>query len=332
MGKRIMSIRAVLLLLLAAGGAAAVMYGIHYFSGQMNAKPKQITVVIKSMEQSMEFWQVLSDGVQVAAKEFGVKVKVVGPPTESDIEEQIAILEQEILARPGAIVMAATDVNRLVPVAEKINQAGIKLLTLDSGINSKLPLSFIATDNIEAGKKAGQAMKELLGGSGRVAIISFVQGTATQIDRELGVRSVLEENEDIDVIGTYYSDGVEQKAFDTTKRLLLEHPDLTGIVGLNETSTVGAGKAIRELGLAGEVKLVGFDSSINEVKLLEEGVMQVTVIQKPFNMGYLSVKAALQTINGEKVPPIIDTGSVVITEQNMYSDENQKLLFPFVDR
>jgi ribose transport system substrate-binding protein len=279
----------------------------------------------------MEFWQVLIDGVQVAAKEFDVNVTVTGPPNESEIDKQIEIIRQAIEQKPDAIVMAATDFNRLVPTARAAKKKGISLITIDSGINSEAADSFIATDNTAAGKKAGQVMADLLKAKDKAAIISFVQGTATQIDREKGVRSSLDAA-DIEVIGTYHSDGVEEKAYNITKELLMKHVDLSGIVGLNETSTVGAGKAIRDLGLSGRVMLIGFDSSIDEVKLLEEGVMQATIVQKPFNMGYLGVKTAVEALRGERIPSIIDTGSVIITKQNMYTDEHQKLLFPFVEK
>ena len=94
---------------------------------------------------------------------------------------------------------------------------------------------------------------------------------------------------------------------------------------------MGAGRAIRELGLVGKVKLVGFDSSVKEVKLLEEGVLQSTIVQKPFNIGYLGIKTAVSVIEGDKMPRHIYTDSVIINKDNMYTEENQKLLFPFVE-
>lgn len=308
-----------------------VYKGLSIVSGNMIKQKYEITVVIKSMEPSMEFWQVLIDGVEVAAKEFDVNVTVTGPPNESEIDEQIRIINEAINAGPDAIVMAATDYNRLVPTALAANKKDITLITIDSGINSEVADSFIATNNFEAGKKAGKAMADLLEVNAKVAIISFIRGTATQIDRESGVLASLEEA-GITVLGTYYSNGVEEKAYQIARELSEKHSDLSGIVGLNETSTVGAGKAIRDLGLAGQIQLIGFDSSLNEVKLLEEGVMQATVVQKPFNMGYLGIKTAVEVLRGERVPDIIDTGSVIITKHNMYMDENQKLLFPFVEK
>ena len=132
-------------------------------------------------------------------------------------------------------------------------------------------------------------------------------------------------------LDTYSVDGSEQNAYAKVMEILRNDPGVTGVIGLNEGTTVGAGRAIRELGLKDRVTLVGFDNSLEEIKFLEEGVLKATVIQRPFSMGYLSIKTAAEVISGKKVPRTIDTGSLVITRKNMYEEENQKLLFPFVN-
>ncbi|MFC4597374.1 substrate-binding domain-containing protein [Cohnella hongkongensis] len=304
-------------------------FGLAELRGDGDAKTPNVTVVIKSVSKEMEFWGVLTEGVHAAAKEFGVNASVVGPQRETDIDVQIDMLHQVVQQKPDVVLMAAADYNRLVPLVEEIDKAGIPLITIDSGVNSRIPKSFIATDNVEAGKKAGRKLAELLEGSARVAVISYVKETATQIERERGVREVLEAEGRFEIVGTYYSNGDEQIAYETTKKLLSEYPDLKGVVGLNEPSSVGAGRAIKDMGRGGEVMLVGFDSSIDEVRLLEEGVIQAAVVQRPFNMGYLGIKTAVDLLAGRKVPASIDTGSIVITKANMYEEENQQLVFPF---
>lgn len=297
---------------------------------EFTAETKKIIVVVKATEE-IEFWRVLTDGVQTAAREFDVEASVIGPPKEIEVDLQISMIEQAIQENPDAIVMAAGDYNRLVPTAQKIRKAGIPLIMIDSNINGDYAESLISTDNIDAGEKAGREMSALLPPSAKVAIISYVQGTSTQIEREQGVRSILSYREGTEIVGTYYSEGMEATAYTITKKLLQERKDLDGIVGLNEPSTVGAGRAIQELGLMGKVKLVGFDSSIAEVKLLEAGVLQSVVVQKPFSIGYLGIKTALSVLKGDKVPSEVYTDSVVIHKDNMYTEENQKLLFPFVE-
>lgn len=291
---------------------------------------KKIIVGVKALDEN-EFWRVLIEGVNTASREFGVDVSVVGPSQEIEVDLQIQLLEEAVKQKPDAIVLAAGDYHRLVPVAESIRKAGIPLIMIDSAVNGDYAQSLIATDNVNAGQKAGKELSSRLSEHAKVAIISFVQGTSTQIEREQGVRSILEQRGGTEIVGTYYSEGKEERAYEITKKLLLERPDLNGIVGLNEPSTVGAGRAIRELGLVGKVKLVGFDSSVKEVKLLEEGVLQSTIVQKPFNIGYLGIKTAVSVIEGDRMPRHIYTDSVIINKDNMYTEENQKLLFPFVE-
>jgi len=326
------SVSAVTLLLIAI---ACLSY---WMNGLTGTKQMNITVVIKSTDASVEFWQVLIDGVHEAAQEFDANVQVWGAKAETDVDGQIALIEKAIDNRPDAIVVAATDFDRLVPVSKKVVDNGIRLLIVDSGINSDIARSVVSTDNFKAGKEAGQAMlQEIKGpakikGPSKIGIISYVKNAASHIDRERGAREVLSNHPDIQLLDTYFVEGSEQKAYLKAKEILQTNSDVIGIIGLNEPTTVGAGRAIQELGLKDEVKLIGFDSSVNEIKLLDEGVLKATVIQRPFQMGYLSIKTAVEAVGRKRVPKLIDTGSLVITKQNMYEEENQKLLFPFVGK
>jgi ribose transport system substrate-binding protein len=324
--KSYLSMRYIVMLLIPA---LIVGYAILQWSKD-EPRPKKIIVGVKAVEE-IEFWRVLIEGVNTASREFGVDVSVVGPPREIQVDLQIQMLQEAIKQQPDAIVMAAGDYNRLVPTVESIRKAGIPLIMIDSAVNGDYAQSLIATDNFNAGQKAAVELAERLPVNAKVAIVSFVQGTSTQIEREQGVRSILEQREGTEIVGTYYSEGMEERAYEITMELLRERPDLDGIVGLNEPSTVGAGRAIGEQGLVGKVKLVGFDSSIKEVKLLEEGVLQSTIVQKPFSIGYLGIKTAVSLIEGDKVSPNVYTDSVIINKDNMYTEENQKLLFPFVE-
>lgn len=314
-------------ILLVVGGC------IGFWFIQLNKeKPLEVRVILKSTDDSIQFWQVLIDGIHVAAKEFNADVQVTGSRTEADVDEQIALVEQAIEAKPDAIILAANDYNRLVPISEKAKMKGIKLIIVDSGINSNIQKSMIATDNVQAGKKVGEQMLKQLNGPSKLVIINYVKNAASLIDRERGVRSVLDSDGDVTLEDTLFVDGQEETAYAKAKDILRKDPTISGIIGLNEPTSVGAGRAIRELGLSGKVKLIGFDSSFNEIQLLDEGIMQATVIQQPFQMGYLSLKTAAMAVKGKKVEKFIDTGSLVITKSNMYEESNQKLLFPFYDK
>lgn len=287
-----------------------------------------IEIVLKStIGPSMDFWMVVDQGIQEAAKEFGLDVEISGPRFEKEIVRQVHVLENVISKKPPLIILAASDYSLLVEPLKKAAAEGIPVITIDSGVDSDIPVSFIATDNIIAGNKAGREMKRLLLSSPRkeIAIVSHIRETATAIDRELGVRSALE---GFEILGTWYCDAEQEKAYRITNSLLMNE-QLGGIVALNEEAAMGVARAVDEAEAKDRVLVVGFDNSVKELSYLEQGVIKATVVQRPYNMGYLSVKTAADYLHGEKVIPFIDTGSVLITKTNMFEREYQELLFPF---
>lgn len=291
-------------------------------------KDTTIEMVIKSMDPSFNFWQIVKAGAITAKEEYGINLNISGPWLESDLNGQKKILEKLIIKKPSAIILAALDYNALIPVIEKINSENIPIITIDSGINSNIPKSFIATDNIAAGETLGKFMNNLLLEGDSIAIISFVKGAASAIDREKGVRKVINEEGKLIIEGSYYCDNFRDKASEITVNILRNKPNVKGIIALNDPSTTGTARVIKETGLKDSIFLIGFDNGIEEIEFLEEGIIKALVVQKPFNMGYLSVKTAIEVLRKNNVIVRIDTGSELITLENMYTQENQKLLFP----
>ncbi len=286
-----------------------------------------IRIVLKSIEgQPMDFWEVATQGIDEAAKEFGINVRISGPRFEKEINRQINIMNAVIDERPPLIVLAANDYKRLVASVEKADSLGIPVITIDSGVNSDIPVSFIATNNIDAGEKAGEEMERLISLNSRksIAIVSHIKETATAIDREAGVREALGgEN----IVGTWFCDVEPEKAYLITMELL-KNESIGGIVALNEMATLGVARAIDESRASDRIFVVGFDNSVRELAYLEEGIIKATVVQRPYNMGYLSIKTAVEYLKGNKVETFLDTGSILITKENMFKREYQELLFP----
>ncbi|MDR1108924.1 MAG: substrate-binding domain-containing protein [Spirochaetaceae bacterium] len=318
----------VFLILLLLGGALAVFFLKQPPRGQ----DIRLTAVIKAIANDSEFWEVVKTGMRAAADEFGLHLDIQGPWAESDVEGQMRIVEDILKNEPPTVlILAATDHIRLAPLVEAAAAAGVKVIAMDSGVDSPLPRTFVATDNIEGGGKVAEEMIRILEPGRKLAIINHVRDTTTAIDRERGVREVLEKDGRYPVLGTWFTDNFADRAYAITAELLGEHPDLGGILTMNEISTIGAAQALLESGAAGTVRLVGFDNPLGRINLIEEGIIAAVVIQKPFNMGYLAVRAARDAAENRGLPPFIDTGSVLIRLENLYEPENQKLLFPFVE-
>ncbi len=292
----------------------------------------EITVVLKSLDEGMEFWEIVRAGIETASQEHDVSPVIVGPSLEREISEQVRIMHDVVADRPDGIILAASDYEALSPLVDEAVGAGIEVITIDSGVASEAPASFIATDNLRAGEKAGRRIGELVGSDGRIAIVSHIEEVATAIDRERGVVRGFEQTApDGEVIETVVADNVTEIAYEQTLHLLKQHPSLDGLVALNEKTTIGAAWALRDANAYDSVQLVGFDHSQEEISLMEEGIIDALVVQKPFNMGYLGITNMVRSLEGETVDSVIDTGSELIDRDNMYTPENQRLLFPFAE-
>lgn len=296
-----------------------------------NRKPLNMIYISKSIDENNEFWMALLSGAKMAAKEYNVNLTIWAPKDESDYEEQNQLIEKAIEKKPQAILLSASNYTETTPMAEKIKSKGIKLVLIDSEINSDIADSVVSTGNFIAGQKMGNYMRNFINNDTKIAIVSHVKGASTALQRENGVRDGLGIYED-KIIEVVYCESKYDKAYDLTKEIIKEHQDINMIAALNEYSCMGAAKAVKELGLEKKIGIMGFDNSLEEVKLLEEGVLNGIVIQKPFNMGYFGVEQAAKIIKGENYIKYLDCGSKLITKEDMYTEENQKILFPFIGR
>jgi ribose transport system substrate-binding protein len=301
----------------------------------MNSKPVakshwKIIIIVKS--KYLDFWKLVKWGTKTAGEELHADTVFWAPSSEKNVDEQMKLMEKAIHDKPDAIILAAADYQRLAPLARKAKENGIHLLTLDSKLPEHLSEGHIATDNVRAAGKAADYLAHLVGGKGKLAIISTVAGTATAMEREKGFLQVIKKYPDIQVIDIKFSGSNVKKAYQLTNQILKDHPDLKGIFGINEDTTVGIAQAVKDRGKTSSIKAVGFDSSPEILNYVEEGVLAATVVQKPFNMGYLAVNQAVSILEGKTKGKLLYTDSEIITKENMYTPENQKLLFPFEEK
>lgn len=289
-------------------------------------KTIEIAVIPKSF--SHQFWLTVKAGAEQAGKELGVKIVWQGTAKETEIEQQINIVQDMINRGVSAIVLAASDANALIGIVETAVNKGIPVITIDSGVNSDKPMSFVATDNVAGAKIAAETLAKLIGEEGEVGLIPFVAGAATSEMRERGFKEGISAYPNIKLVSTLYSDSNVAKAMDVTNDMLTSFPNIKGIFAANESSAVGCAQAIRSKGKAGQIKIVAFDAAEEEIQALKEGVIQALIVQNPFKMGYLGVKSAYDAIQGKPIEKRIDTGVTIVTPENMNDPEIQKILNP----
>lgn len=292
-----------------------------------HATGKIIAVVPKG--QAHVFWQSVHAGAAAAGREFGVRIEWNGPAIETEYTKQIEIVENFISRRVDGIVLAPTDRVALVGVIEKAQREGIPVTIFDSGANTNSYVSFVATDNYAGGQMAAQRLAGLLNGRGRVAVVAVAPGSASTMDRERGFQDTLSHRyPDLRVVALHYGMSDRARSLAVTEDILSAHPGLDGIFASNESSAVGAAQALKSRGLAGKVKLVGFDSSSSLVADLKSGVIDSLVVQNPYRMGYEAVKTIVDHLAGRTPPRRIDSGALLVTREDLGKPEVQKLLNP----
>ncbi len=328
MGKMSMSLRnknrgltalAILLLGVATAGSLACQ------RKETGPKKRVIAVIPKGVSHS--FWLTVKAGADAAGTEFGVEIDWKGPASETDISGQINIVEDAINRRVDGIVLAPSHGDSLVPMVQRAQREGVPVTIFDSGISTENYLSYVSTDNRAGGALAADRMGAQLKGTGKVAILGVKKGSVSTDEREEGFNERIKAAyPGIQVVQWLYGEANAAKSLSTAEDMLTSHPDLNGLFASNESSTVGAVRAIRQRGLSKQVVLVGFDSTPDLVAQVRDGSIDSLVVQNPFKMGYEGVRTILEKLAGREPARRIDTGVVLLTKENLESPEVQQLI------
>ena len=306
--------------------ACLLLAGLSGCAGQQ--RQLRVTLVLKTETDVAEFWGMLLSGVERAAEEYNVKLKVLASPNETAIDTQIELIRQTVAEKPDVMILSAADYDRCAEATEEAIAAGIGVVAVDTDVNAEGRACYVGSDNYEMGLEMGQQMASYLPEGGKVAVIQHMLTTTTGIDRTRGVIDALTKAGNIEILGSFCCDNSIDRARALTQELLEQEPDISGFVCTNEVCNVGAANALVELGMGGKVFVVGCDNSQRQIAFLEQNIIQAIVTQRPFNMGYIAVQQAVGVASGEKSEDFVEVPCVLITRENMYTQEHQKLLVP----
>ena len=283
-----------------------------------------------------EFWKSIHAGAIKAQQEFesqGVAVRLTwkGPIREDDREQQIQVVEGFLSQGVNGLVLAPLDASALVRPVQEAKSAGIPTVVIDSALASGDAVSFVATDNEKGGALAADRLGTLLGGKGRVLLLRYQEGSASTEAREKGFLDRLKaEYPGVQVVS---ADQFAGPTRDTAKRAsenLLNRfgNQVEGIFTPNESSTAGMLLALQDVGKAGQVKFVGFDSSEAFVTAMRNKQLDGVVLQNPFEMGYQGVKTMVAHLKGQPIEARVDTGVTIVTPDNLDTEASKALLNP----
>jgi ribose transport system substrate-binding protein len=303
-------------------------------SNPSGAKKLRIAVIPKGT--SHEFWKSVEAGVRKAADEFSdIDVIWKGPLSEGQTAAQIDMVESFVADGYDGICVAPLDAIALRRPIEQAQAAGTKVVLFDSGLeDASGVVSYVATNNFRGGQQAGEYLAKLLEGQGKVILMRYDLNSESTNQRERGFLEALTPHAGIELLSSDKFGGPdESKAIELAENLVSTYGDqIQGIFCPNESTAAGTLTAFKRAGLAGKVKLIGFDSGPRIAAGLEQGEVHGTILQDPVQMGYDAVRVMRDHLQGRPVPERIETQEVLATTENCREPEIRALLFPAAAR
>lgn len=288
----------------------------------------QLAIIPKST--GGEFWETVERGARAAAKDLNVSIRWEGTVTETEVAEQNKIIENMLNLGVKGIAIAPLNQRAQRRPVENAVKSGVPVILFDSGLEGNAFSSFVATDNKNGGVIGGKELIRLIGSKAgaKVMCMRFVQGTGSTEARAAGFIETAKAA-GFSVVADPYPDagtieGCKTAAANTLERFVKNGAlELDGIFAANLYSTLGVASALDDLRKSGvkvSAKFVGFDTSKRLVDETLAGRIDALVAQNPEKMGYLAVETLVKVVRKETVPPMVDTGTVLVTKDALTND------------
>ncbi|PJJ27714.1 substrate-binding domain-containing protein [Lacrimispora celerecrescens] len=274
-------------------------------------------IYLITMDKSDQFWKVMDNGAREMASMLGVTYEWDAPLTR-DVNKQIEIFNNAVVAGADAIMLAASDPLKISRAVEEAKAKGVKIIYVDAPAFEEAVIT-LATDNYTAGKIAGENMfyelEEIGVTYGSIGIIGITPENRTTVNRELGFRDYFKSFVRYQILETIYTNGDPELAKQATEKYIRDNPNLVGVFSTNEGTTLGLGYALRE----NDINIIGIGFDITEViqEMIRDNTLKAILVQNPFTMGYLGMAEAVAALRGfDTGPQFINTGVTVV---NIYT-------------
>ncbi|MFA9464157.1 MAG: sugar ABC transporter substrate-binding protein [Velocimicrobium sp.] len=290
------------------------------------------TIGFVPMTLNNEYFIAMCNGAQEKADELGVKLEVQAADSHASAADQLTIVENMITSGVDAICIVPSSSEGLETALKKCEEAGILVFNidtmLDESVTSKVSMEipFYGTDNKAGGVKAGEYVKENFAKGTKTAILTGIETQQNSWDRRDGFIEGV--GDAVEIVATQSANWEVDQGYDAAQNIITANPDLELIYCCNDSMAIGASKAVKEAGLESQIKIIGFDGASEALNLVKDGEFAGTVAQDPVQMGKLGVENAVKSLKGEKVEQYLDTGSKLITADNV--DEQLKYITPYI--
>lgn len=278
---------------------------------------KTLDIVLVTKALDSEWWQRVKAGAEAAAQTHpGVRLAVLAPEREVNIDQQVSIVEDQITKKVAAMAVAPAGAAELIPVLDRAHAAGIPVVIFDTDIKWASKLSYVGSDNRRAGRIAGEYIVKILGGKGKVAVIRGILGVQTHEDRLAGFREAIRDAPGIACVAVQPANSERALAMSVMENLLTRDPDLLAIFATNDQMALGAVEAIAARNLTGRIAVMGVDATREAVRAIQAGRLAGDVALYPEGLGRNAVEAALKAARGEPIEKRVDVGEGLVTKEN----------------
>lgn len=274
-----------------------------------------VALVTKALDS--EWWRRVKDGAEGAARNHPeLTLTVLAPEREVNIDQQVAILEDQITRGVSALAVAPAGTAEILPVLDRARAAGIPVVIVDTDVNWPPKLAYVGADNRRAGRLAGEYIVGALGGKGKVAVIRGILGVATHEDRLAGFRDAIAAAPGIECVSVQPANSERALGMSVMENLLTSHPGLRAVFATNDQMALGAVEAAAARNTLGRVAIVGVDATSEGVRAVLDGRLSADVAMHPEALGRGAVEAAFSAAMRRPVAKVIDTGETLVTREN----------------
>ena len=284
-----------------------------------------------------DFMTQIQKGWEYAGEIFNFEA-VTEYPSKFEVGAQTDIINA-LLARGDVkyLIIQPVDPEGIIPIAEKAYNMGIPVATTGSFLGDGIyypghpvtfPVTAIGSDNMDAGRQAGEALAKAIDYKGKVYIQSWSATSGTAIQRVAGFQEVMEKYEDIEVVGIDYNDTDIGKGSSQMSALLQRVPDVNAVYGPNTHCVIAVSTAIKNAGLENDIYFVGIDSPAEIIPGLEDGSVDAIFAQKPYEWGIMSGIIANAVNNGvELITKRIVVSTVEINTENFKDPDIDRWIY-----
>ena len=259
------------------------------------------------------FWASVTKGAEEEAKKLGVKLILIAPPQEGDVQAQINQVEDQLAKGVDALALAPGDPNAFAPIVDDAIKSGVPVVFVDTkGINEGV--TFIGTNNMNGAELAAKFICDKTPKGSDVAILTGIESQSTALLRRDGAIKGFK-NCGLNLVATQTAEWDTAKGRSVTESIILKNPNIKAIFASNDNMGLGAMQALKDADM-NDVIVVGFDATPDAATSILKGEMTATIAQFSYNMGAYGVKYALELANGGSIDPNIDTGTQLVTTEN----------------